>query len=133
MPKPHRLTYLFLLFGLLLCTQSLFAQDLLKGKDLSQIKVELLSEGDIAKLQAQLNSSGMSIDQAAQLAATKGMPSAEIAKLKQRLQSIAGPVTKDFSKTNESAGVKQIGDEGAKVETTKIRSEEHTSELQSPC
>ena len=120
MPKLHRLTYLFLLFGLLLCTQSLFAQDLLKGKDLSQIKVELLSEGDIAKLQAQLNSSGMSIDQAAQLAATKGMPAAEIAKLKQRLQSPAGPVTKDFSKTNESAGVKQIGDEGAKVETTKI-------------
>lgn len=63
------------------------AQDLLKGKDLSTIKVDQLSDADIAKLKAQLNESKMTIEQAEQMALTKGMSAAEFAKLKARLNA----------------------------------------------
>lgn len=66
--------------------QAVLAQDLLKGKDLSQVKIDQLSDADIAKLKTQLSSSGLSIDQAEQMALAKGMSPVEFAKLKQRLQ-----------------------------------------------
>jgi protein involved in polysaccharide export with SLBB domain len=76
---------LILLLFVLIATQSIQAQDLLKGTNLSQIKADAISPADIAKLKAQLTSSGMSIDQAVQMAISKGMPAAEAAKLKQKL------------------------------------------------
>ena len=76
---------LILLLFVLIATQSIQAQDLLKGTNLSQIKADAISPADIAKLKAQLTSSGMSIDQAEQMAISKGMPAAEAAKLKQKL------------------------------------------------
>ncbi len=63
------------------------AQDLLKGKDLSTIKVDQLSDADIAKLKAQLNESKVTIEQAEQMALAKGMSAAEFAKLKARLNA----------------------------------------------
>jgi len=77
---------------LLLTTQTIHAQDLLKGKDFSTIKVDLLSDADIAKLKTQLTSAGLTIDQVEQQALAKGMSPAEYAKLKQRL---ADPATKN--------------------------------------
>ena len=76
---------LILLLFVLIATQSIQAQDILKGTNLSQIKADAISPADIAKLKAQLTSSGMSIDQAEQMAISKGMPAAEAAKLKQKL------------------------------------------------
>ncbi len=85
----HFIKTIFLVLCLFISSQSLQAQDLLKGKDLSQLKVDQLSDADIAKLKTQLTSNGMTIDQAEQMALSKGMSSAEFAKLKQRL-SVAG-------------------------------------------
>lgn len=81
-----------------------FAQDLLKGKDLSQIKVSQLTDADITKLKAQLSSSGMSIEQAEQMALAKGMSSSEFTKLKERLavSTKSGSVTGVLK--NESNG-----------------------------
>jgi protein involved in polysaccharide export with SLBB domain len=76
---------IFLVLYVLLGSQVLQAQDLLKGKDISQVRVDQLSDADIAKLKAQLSSSDMTIDQAEQLAISKGMTPAEFTKLKQRL------------------------------------------------
>ncbi|MCX6299876.1 MAG: SLBB domain-containing protein [Bacteroidetes bacterium] len=76
---------LILLLFVLIATQSIQAQDLLKGTNLSQLKADAISPADIAKLKAQLTSSGMSIDQAEQMAISKGLPAAEAAKLKQKL------------------------------------------------
>jgi protein involved in polysaccharide export with SLBB domain len=70
---------------LLIGSESLQAQDLLKGRDLSQVKVDQLTDADIAKLKVQLNSAGVTIDQAEQMALAKGMPPTEFAKLKTRL------------------------------------------------
>jgi protein involved in polysaccharide export with SLBB domain len=76
-------TLLFLLF----VSSAIHAQDILKGKDLSQVKVDQLSDGDIAKLKSQLTSNGMPIEQAEQAAIAKGMSKAEFAKLKLRLEA----------------------------------------------
>ena len=83
---------LILLLFVLIAAQSIQAQDLLKGNNLSQIKADAISPADIAKLKAQLNSSGMSADQAEQLAISKGMPAAEAAKLKAKLTATANTI-----------------------------------------
>lgn len=61
------------------------SQDILKGKDLSQIKVDMISAEDLNKLKSQLTASGMTPDQAEQLAISKGMLPTEAAKLKLKL------------------------------------------------
>lgn len=85
---------LFLLISLT-TTLTLPAQDLLKGKDLSQIRVDQLSDVDISKLKTQLTSAGMTIDQAEQAALAKGMSAAEFAKLKKRIESLNGKDSKE--------------------------------------
>ena len=72
----------------LMGAQQVHAQDLLKGKDLSQVQVDQLTDADIAKLQAQLTSAGMTIDQAQPLALSKGMSATEFAKLKDRITAL---------------------------------------------
>lgn len=103
------LKLIFLSALIILSTQTLHAQDLLKGKDLSQVRVDQLSDADIAKLNAQLGSSGMTIDQAEQMALAKGMSAAEFAKLKQRLASMGDKglgVNKLKSKTDADDNVR---------------------------
>lgn len=78
------LLYLFIF----LASQQLHAQDLLKGKDLSQIRVDQLSDADILKLKNQLNGANMTIDQAEGMALGKGMSASEFAKLKQRISGL---------------------------------------------
>jgi protein involved in polysaccharide export with SLBB domain len=73
------------LFIALFQTSSLMAQDILKGNDLSTVRVDYLSDGDIAKIKSQLQSNNVSIDQAESLALSKGMSATEFAKLKKRL------------------------------------------------
>jgi protein involved in polysaccharide export with SLBB domain len=63
------------------------AQNLLSGKDLSTIKVDALTDAEIAQIQAQLKQSGLSIDMVESQAIAKGMSPAEFAKLKARLSS----------------------------------------------
>ncbi len=103
------LKLIFLSALLLISTQTLHAQDLLKGKDLSQVRVDQLSDADIAKLNAQLGSSGMTIDQAEQMALAKGMSATEFAKLKQRLATMGDKgqgVGKLKVNTNTDEGVR---------------------------
>ncbi|MFM6994316.1 MAG: SLBB domain-containing protein [Sediminibacterium sp.] len=61
------------------------AQNILSGKDLSTIKVDALTDAEIAQIQAQLKQSGVSIEMAESQAIAKGMSPAEFAKLKARL------------------------------------------------
>jgi protein involved in polysaccharide export with SLBB domain len=98
--------FLFLLVGIL-SISTLRAQELLKGKDLSQVRVDMLSDADISKLKSQLTSSGMTIEQAEPMAIQKGMSPAEFAKLKQRLanpgnknNADAGKLKTDKTKTS---------------------------------
>ncbi len=63
------------------------AQNLLSGKDLSTIKVDALTDAEIAQIQAQLKQANVSIDMVESQAIAKGMSPAEFAKLKARLSS----------------------------------------------
>ena len=64
---------------------TLLAQDLLKSQDLSTLKVDYLSDADIAKIKGQLQSNNMTIEQAEPMALAKGMSATEFTKLKTRL------------------------------------------------
>jgi protein involved in polysaccharide export with SLBB domain len=80
-----KLLFIAFLFFALTQTTSVVAQDLLKGQNLSTLKVDYLSDADLAKLRSQLQSNNMTIDQAEPMALAKGMSAAEFAKLKVRL------------------------------------------------
>jgi protein involved in polysaccharide export with SLBB domain len=62
----------------------------LAGKDLSTIKVDALTDAELAQIQAQLKQSGVSIDMVESQAIAKGMSPAEFAKLKARLANVKG-------------------------------------------
>lgn len=79
-----------------------YSQDLLKGKDLSQIKADAISTVDLAKLKVQLSSSGMTPDQAEQMAISKGMPASEAFKLKLRLNATANTTVGKISNENNN-------------------------------
>jgi protein involved in polysaccharide export with SLBB domain len=66
-----------------------YSQDILKGTDLSSAKVDRLTDADILKYQEQLKSSGLTQEQAEQIALSKGFPAAELAKLRQRLAALS--------------------------------------------
>jgi len=77
-------------FFLLLSSTFVIAQNagnLLAGKDLSTIKVDALTNAEIAQIQAQLKQSGVSIEMVESQAIAKGMSPSEFAKLKARLSA----------------------------------------------
>jgi len=81
------------LFFLLLTSTFVVAQNagnLLAGKDLSTIKVDALTDAELAQIQAQLKQSGVSIDMVESQAIAKGMSPSEFAKLKARLANVKG-------------------------------------------
>jgi protein involved in polysaccharide export with SLBB domain len=79
----------FLLLFAIFQTNTVIAQDLLKGKDLSTIKVDDLSDAEVAKVKTQLQANNATIEQLEPMALAKGMSSAEFAKLKVRLSATA--------------------------------------------
>lgn len=97
---------LFLLISLTTAL-SLPAQDLLKGKDLSQVRVDQLSDADISKLKTQLTSSGMTIDQAEQAALAKGMSAVEFAKLKKRVEALGTDNKEGVGKLRSKTDINQ--------------------------
>ncbi len=93
---------LFLFAFLFVGSFSLQAQNLLSAKDLSSIKVDALTETEIAQINAQLKQAGLSIDQVEQQAIAKGMSPSEFAKLKAKLQNPT------IGKTNQKSPLKKI-------------------------
>ena len=79
---------------------TVLAQDLLKSTDLSTLKVDYLSDSDIAKIKIQLVTNNVSVEQAEPMVLAKGMPASEFAKLKIRLEGI-----KDSSATAKGENV----------------------------
>jgi len=86
-------------FTFLLVATTATAQDLFKGNNLANVKVDQLTDADIAKFKTQLTSQGLTIDQAEPMAIAKGMSAAEFAKLKAR---VAGTATTTGAKTTKA-------------------------------
>jgi protein involved in polysaccharide export with SLBB domain len=77
----------FIILAIMLVASTATAQDLLKGNNLANVRVDQVSDADIAKLKAQLTAQGMTIEQAEPMAIAKGMSAAEFAKLKDRVKN----------------------------------------------
>lgn len=92
----------FLLIVIFFQTTTLQAQDLLKGTDLSTVRVDNFSEIDIAKYRSQLESNNFTIEQAEPMLLSKGMSSIEISKLKARLKNTQ-------SASNNTTGNSDLG------------------------
>jgi protein involved in polysaccharide export with SLBB domain len=79
-------------FSLLVCFLFIVnycqSQDLLRNYDLTSVKVDKLTDADIAKLKKQLDAAGITEQQAEQIAISKGMPVTEVQKLRIRLQQL---------------------------------------------
>lgn len=84
-----KITYVLVLFFTFFFSYSIKAQDLLKSKDLSTVKVDYLSEEDLAKISTQLKSNNTTIEQVEPMAISKGMSQTEYDKLKVRLKEYA--------------------------------------------
>ena len=110
------ITVLVLLVALLQ-SSTMTAQDLLKSTDLSTLKVDNLSDAEIGKIKAQLQSNNMTIDQAQPMAIAKGMSATEFAKLKSRIAVIG-------SSSENKAGTTAVKDSGRKqdkISNTKVK------------
>lgn len=80
-----KITYVIILFFILLTSINVNAQDILRSKDLSTVKVDYLSDDDLSKISAQLKSNNTTIEQVEPMALSKGMTQREYDKLKLRL------------------------------------------------
>ena len=88
---------LFLLIFALFQSVLMQSQDIMKSTDLSTIKVDTLSETDIANIKSQLLVNKQTIEQVMPMVLSKGMTAAEFIKLKLRLGS-------SIVKVNETTG-----------------------------
>jgi protein involved in polysaccharide export with SLBB domain len=115
--------FLFILFSLLQ-SSTIIGQDLLKSTDLSTLKVDYLSDSDIAKIKSQLQTNNVTIEQAEPMALSKGMSASEFAKLKERLamQATKSDAVKKESKEDGEVEVdKDFGRKQEKIRNTKIK------------
>lgn len=92
-----KIIYFIFLFFTFLFSPTIKAQDILKSKDLSTIKVEYLSDSDLSKISAQLQSNNTTIEQIEPLALSKGMSKTEYDKLKVRINEYLGKSRVDES------------------------------------
>ena len=115
------------LFITLFQTSTVMAQDLLKSTDLSTLKVDYLSDADVAKIKTQLQTNNVTIEQAEPMALAKGMPASEFAKLKERLAmsgTKSDTVKKDSKEDDEGKDKgldKESGRKQEKIVNTKVK------------
>ena len=112
---------------------SLYAQDPLAGRDLTNLKVDALSDNQISAIQQKLKQSGMTIDQVEPQAIAKGMSPDEFAKLKARLDLTTSIVmAKSVKRGNimsQSAAINTVKDSTKVAINTSINSLVYGSEL----
>lgn len=113
----NKIFFLVIIFSALAINS--YSQDLLKGKDISQIKVDMLTDEEILQYKLQLQQSGLSESQAEQLAIQRGFPTSEIVKLRARLARLdANSITPDLKKKVEDKAKKDKLEGGRSVDTT---------------
>lgn len=97
-----KISIVIVLLLLFFQAQSLVAQDLLKGNDLSALRVDTMTDADISKVKAQLQANNTNIDQVQSMALAKGMSPIEFAKLKNKIDNqTAIVVAKESSNSGE--------------------------------
>jgi protein involved in polysaccharide export with SLBB domain len=125
-----KITYVLALFFVLLMSFNANAQDIIKSKDLSAIKVDYLSDDEIAKIVSQLKSNNATINDVESMALSKGMSQTEFNKLRTRVTEYekknASDKDKDKSKKDQDKLKKgdkdsEFGRKQEKIKNEKIK------------
>ena len=98
-----------LLVVLTIVSNFVSAQNPLNGQDLSQVKVDALTETQITQIKTELSKRGLTIDQVESQAIAKGMSPTEFAKLKERLSNPISFAKKSTSNLAAKTTAKQGG------------------------
>jgi protein involved in polysaccharide export with SLBB domain len=114
------ITALLLMFALFQ-SGTLLAQDLLKSTDLSTLKVDYLSDSDIAKIKSQLQTNNTTIEQVEPIALAKGMSAEEFAKLKLRLGGTQSSPTGVSNKDNFDEKKEELSRKQDKIVNKKVK------------
>lgn len=114
--------YVLILFFTFLLSFNAHAQDILKSKDLSTIKVDYLSDDDLAKISAQLKSNNASIEQVEPMVLSKGMSQTEFNKLRIKLNEFEKKNSKGDAKDNKTkTGTKDSGRKQEEIKNEKVK------------
>ncbi|WP_433764695.1 SLBB domain-containing protein [Flavobacterium ginsenosidimutans] len=117
-----KITYVLILVFTFLFSYNIKAQDVLKGKDLSTIKVDYLSDDDLAKISAQLKSNNTTIEQVEPMALSKGMSQTEYDKLKTRLNDYSARLNKGVEDKSQKQEDKNVfGRKQDKIKNDKVK------------
>ncbi|SEO50472.1 protein involved in polysaccharide export, contains SLBB domain of the beta-grasp fold [Flavobacterium sp. CF108] len=101
---------------------SINAQNIFKSKDLSTINVDNLSQDDIVKIDAQLKSNNMTVDQAEPMAISKGMSQNEFNKLRVRLNNLSnGPANNANNTRQDIENKNKFGRNQEKILNNKVK------------
>ncbi|MDQ6529584.1 SLBB domain-containing protein [Flavobacterium sp. LHD-85] len=93
-----KIIYVLALFFTLLISFNANAQDIIKSKDLSTVKVDYLSDDEIGKIVSQLKSNKATINDVESMALSKGMSQVEFDKLRARVNEYERKNTSDKDK-----------------------------------
>ncbi|RYJ37862.1 Polysaccharide export protein [Flavobacterium anhuiense] len=117
-----KIIYVLILFFTFIFSYHVKAQDILKGKDLSTVKVDYLSDDDIAKISAQLKSNNTTIEQVEPMALSKGMSQTEYDKLKTRLNEYSTRLNKGIEdKSQKQEDKSGFGRKQDKIKNDKVK------------
>jgi protein involved in polysaccharide export with SLBB domain len=114
-----KITAVLILFFTLLVSLNMSAQDILKSKDLSTVKVDYLSDSDINKIKNQLDAKDLTIDDAEEAILSKGMSKSEFSKLKTRLEEVSKKDSKKKDSKDKDSKDKNSNDEDSKDKNKK--------------
>lgn len=125
-----KIIYVLALFFTLLMSFNVNAQDIIKSKDLSTVKVDYLSDDEIAKIVSQLKSNKTTINDVESMALSKGMSQAEFDKLRARVNEYERRNTsdkdkdktkKDQDKSKKTDKDSEFGRKQEKIKNEKIK------------
>jgi protein involved in polysaccharide export with SLBB domain len=122
-----KITYVLALFFILLISFNMNAQDIIKSKDLSTVKVDYLSDDEIAKIVSQLKSNKATINDVESMALSKGMSQVEFNKLRTRITEYEKKNTSDKDKNKDQDKSKktdkdsEFGRKQEKIKNEKIK------------
>ena len=121
-----KITYALTLLFILILSFNANAQDILKSKDLSTVKVDYLSDDDLAKISAQLKSNNATIDSVESMALSKGMSQNEFNKLKIKLneyekKNAKGDANDKNSKSKITDKDSEFGRKQEKIKNDKVK------------
>lgn len=86
---------------------SAFSQDMMNLRNLSNFRVDLLTEADVLKIRQQLNNQNVTIDQVRPLLINRGLPLTEFSKLKSRISGAGSSRAVKTTQLNRAAELKQ--------------------------